>query len=114
METADIDNIDEGMARLEILNALQDHLGFPAEGSEESGSDVSQDNLAEIVDSPDIDDDSELDSVDEEWQKNIPNQEGFIINDQGRVRIHDPPPYDGDLGFTPPIENIESFLYKPP
>ena len=55
METADIDNIDEGMARLEILNAVQDHLGFPAEGSEESGSDVSQDNLAEIVDSPNID-----------------------------------------------------------
>ena len=62
--------------------------------------------MADIADSPDIDDESDHDSVDDEWLNNFLNRTGLSL-------IYDPRPHGGDLGFAPPEENIESFLYKP-
>jgi hypothetical protein len=46
---ANMDIIDEAMTRLEILNAVQEHLVFLAEGSDESGSNVSPDRTIRII-----------------------------------------------------------------
>jgi hypothetical protein len=37
----------------------------------------------------------------------------IFLNRTGLSLIYDPRPHGGDLGFAPPEENIESFLYKP-
>ena len=48
---------------------------------------------------------------DDEWLENYPNEDGLLINDEGRIRIHDPFDHEGAVGFAPPLMAIEYTQY---
>ena len=78
--------------KLEIFDAVQHHLGLLAEESDENESEVSQpadgsDDLVGNAAWPDVNDDSDQDSLEEEEDnellENFPDLDGFLINNQG-------------------------------
>ena len=54
---------------------------------------------------------SEYDLGDEPFLDNYPDSEGRLINDAGRVRIHQKFAHEGYMGYAPPSESIVPFRY---
>ena len=57
-----------------------------------------------------IDSDTDDNEEDDEWLETYPNEDGFLINDEGRIHIHGPFVHVGAVGFAPSLMFVPLYL----
>ena len=116
------DGSDSMVSAADVVDIIREQLGLPdvaptsdASSSESVGSDNRhQDQRSTSASNTDADDNEEEDEdKDSAWLENYRNEDGLLINDEGRIRIHEPFSHDGAKGFAPPLLNIQNLLYLP-
>ena len=115
------DGSDSMLSAADVVDIIREQLGLPdvaptsdASSSESVGSyNRHQDQRSTSTSDTDTDDNEEEEVKDEAWFENYPNEDGLLINDEGRICIHEPFNHVGAIGFSPPLPDIRDLLYLP-
>ena len=81
-----------------VVDIVREHLGLPdvaptcdSSSSESVGSDnFHQDQRSTSTSDADTGDNEEDEDKDSAWLENYRNEDGLLIDDEGRIRIHEP------------------------
>ena len=109
------DDGDSMVSAADVVNIIREQLGlsddaFANDASSESCG-AGENQRSTSSSDTDTDGNEDDDDEDDPFLTNYPNEDGLLINDEGRIRIHEPFDHFGAIGFAPPLNSIEPLLY---